>query len=116
MFANKCNGHLDAWQVLQAEALAAGCAKPKLITSCRLRKYMATVTQVLDLQDGELEWLAKHLGHDMNTHKNFYRQNEATVEIAKVSKLLLAAESGQISKYKGKNLQEITLEGKQPQG
>ncbi|KAJ8321305.1 hypothetical protein KUTeg_001163 [Tegillarca granosa] len=112
MFANKCNGHLDAWQVLQAEALAAGCAKPKLITSCRLRKYMATVTQVLDLQDGELEWLAKHLGHDMNTHKNFYRQHEATVEIAKVSKLLLAAESGQISKYKGKNLQEITLEGR----
>ena len=39
-----------------------------------------------------LEWLARHLGHDIRVHRDFYRLNESTIEIAKVSKLLLTVD------------------------
>ena len=32
-------------------------------------KYIATVSQVLDLEDKELDWLAGHLGHDLLIHR-----------------------------------------------
>lgn len=46
LFANQGQMHLDNWQTLQLVAREAGCKQPKLITSSRLRKYLATVCQV----------------------------------------------------------------------
>ena len=46
LFATAAEGHLDSWQVLQNVAKAAGCKQPNLISSTRLRKYIATVCQV----------------------------------------------------------------------
>lgn len=46
IFANSAKGHLNPWQVLNAMAKRAGCKQPALISSTRLRKYLATVTQV----------------------------------------------------------------------
>ena len=65
----------------------------------------------MDLNGGEIEWLSGHLAHSVNTHTNFYRLQEAIVEIAKVSKLLLAAENGQISQYAGKTISDIDVSG-----
>ena len=67
--------------------------------------------QILDLQSSELDWLSRHLGHTISTHKDFYRQHEAVVEITKVSKLLMCAEAGNISNYKGQGLEDISVEG-----
>ena len=44
----------------------------------------------MDLEQNELGWLANHLGHDVKTHKEFYKKYEASLELAKLSKLLLA--------------------------
>ena len=66
----------------------------------------------MDLNDGEVQWLSSHLGHTVKTHKDFYRLQEASIEIGKISKLLLAAENGSLSKYKGKSLEDIQLDGK----
>ena len=41
----------------------------------------------------------------------FYRQHESSLELAEVSKLLLAAEYGKISQYCGKRLRNINLDG-----
>jgi hypothetical protein len=41
------NGYLDQWQVLKSQSDAAGLKRPDLIRSTRLRKYMATVAQVI---------------------------------------------------------------------
>lgn len=41
------NGCLNGWQTMDRVARAAGLLKPELIHSTRLRKYAATVTQVL---------------------------------------------------------------------
>ena len=66
----------------------------------------------MDLNIGEIEWLSGHLAHSVNTHATFYRLQEATVEIAKVSKLLIAAESDEIKKYAGKSISDININGK----
>lgn len=49
-----------------------GLKCPQAFKSTPLRKYIATVSQVLDLKDNEVEWLAKHMVHDMNIHKKNY--------------------------------------------
>ena len=84
---------------------------PGLIKSTKLRKYVATVSQIINLEKNELEWLAKHMGHDLSIHNQYYRLADSTLELAKVSKLLLAIDEGSASKFAGKSLDSITLEG-----
>ena len=85
---------------------------PDAIQSVKLRKYVATVSQILNLQENELEWLARHLGHDIRVHREYYRLQESTLELAKVSKLLMAVDEGKAGCLAGKSLSEIDLEGK----
>jgi hypothetical protein len=40
------NGFFNTWLVLHNHSVAAKVDKPRLITSCRLRKYVATLAQV----------------------------------------------------------------------
>jgi hypothetical protein len=40
------NGYVNGWQVMQDVAVAAQLKHPQLIHSTRLRKYVATVSQV----------------------------------------------------------------------
>ena len=46
--------------------------KPDAVTSARLRKYVATVSKILDLRENELDWLARHLGHEITVHREYY--------------------------------------------
>ena len=110
-FASRSNnGFLNGWQAMNLVATEAGIENPELVTSTKLRKYNATVSQLLDLGQGEMEWLARHMGHELNIHKDFYRLHDSTIEIAKVSRLLMAIDSGRASKFVGKQLDEIKLD------
>jgi len=40
------DGHLDSRLVLHNMSVSAGVTSPRLITSCRLRKYVVTLAQV----------------------------------------------------------------------
>jgi len=40
----------------------AGVEKPELVRSTRLRKYVATVSQLLDMTQNEIELLCDHIG------------------------------------------------------
>ena len=40
--------------------------------------------QILDMSDRELEMLAKHMGHDASTHKQYYRLAHSSLELSKV--------------------------------
>ena len=102
-------GYLDNWHVMSDMTKAANLKRPELITSTKLRKYVSTVAQIIDLEKGELEWLANHLGHDLEVHKSFYRLHESTVELSKVSPLLMAVDSGCTAQYSGKSLEEVKL-------
>lgn len=82
-----------------------------LITSTNMRKYVATVSQLVDMNETEMGWLAKHMGHDIHVHKEFYRMQESTLEIAVVGNLLLAIDEGRAHMFKGKNIRDIKLDG-----
>lgn len=85
---------------------------PTTITSTRLRKYVATVSQVFGLKDKEVDWLARHLGHDIRVHRDFYRLHDSAIELTKISRLLMAVDEGQVSTFEGKSLNDINLNGK----
>ena len=92
--------HMRAWDCLQK--FATECESPLSnttnITSTKLRKYITTISQVLSLKETEVDWLARHFGHDIQVHRDFYRLHESTSEIAKVSKLLLTIDQGETKK------------------
>ncbi|XP_033096323.1 uncharacterized protein LOC117100634 isoform X2 [Anneissia japonica] len=101
--------HIRGCDALRKYAEACGCKKPELIRSTRLRKHIATVSQIMNLKDNELDVLANFLGHDVRVHREYYRLPNATVQVAKVSKLLMALENGSITSIQGKSLDEVTL-------
>jgi len=68
---------------------------------------------VFSLTNVELEELARHMGHELSVHRSFYRLQEDVIELAKVSKLLIAVEEGKAHKYKGVPLDDINLDGEE---
>lgn len=50
---------------------------------------------MLDLDDKELDWLVRHTGHDIRTHRECYQLQDSTIELAKVSKILAVVDNGQ---------------------
>ncbi|XP_051722771.1 uncharacterized protein LOC127497959 isoform X2 [Ctenopharyngodon idella] len=87
-----------------------GAKHPKTSSSTKLRKHIATLSKVLNLTDTELDQLADFMGHDIRVHRKFYRLPEGTLQLAKISKVLMALEQGRVSEFKGKNLDEIHLD------
>ena len=57
----------------------------KVFRSTRLRKYLATATQFLDLPQNQRGWVADSLGHDPNVHDNYYRMHTDAVNLAKIT-------------------------------
>lgn len=79
---------------------------PELLRSTKLRKHVATLCQLLDLSNQELEQVAKFMGHDIRVHCNYYRQTDKTFQVAKVGKLLFAMEHG-AEALQGNSLQTL---------
>ena len=104
------HSHFRGSDVLRKFAMACGANKPDLLTSTRLRKQIASLAQVVCLKENELESLATFMGHDVRVHTHFYRMPLDVMQIARISKLFLAAEQGKISEFAGKQLSEITVE------
>lgn len=63
----------------------------------------------MNLAENEMDWLARHLGHDIRIHREFYRMHESSVELAKISKLLYASEKGDIHLHAGGKLDDIPV-------
>ena len=66
-----------------------------------------TISQVVNLQNNEMDILASFLGHDIRVHRQYYRLPEQTLQVAKVAKLLLAVDKGEIAP--GKRLEDFTV-------
>lgn len=98
------------YKILQKHAFSSGASNPMAITSTRLRKHLATLSQLLNLSDNEIEQLATFMGHTPGVHKNSYRLPDGIYQTAKISKLLLIMEKGGQSQFKGKSLEEIDID------
>ncbi|XP_045076268.1 uncharacterized protein LOC121566168 isoform X2 [Coregonus clupeaformis] len=86
-----------------------GAKNPEALTSTRLRKQVATLSTLLNLKENEMDQLATFLGHDIRVHREFYRLPESTLQLAKVSKLLIAIEKGRLPYLQGKGLDDIEV-------
>ena len=50
-----------------------------------IRNYLCnSIIQILDMTDHDKHALARHLGHDLKTHTEYYRLADSTVELSKV--------------------------------
>ncbi|XP_028271116.1 uncharacterized protein LOC114444039 isoform X1 [Parambassis ranga] len=95
---------------LRIYANECGAQNPELLRSTHLCKHVATLSQILNLKNHELDQVADFLGHDVRVHREYYRLPEATTQLAKISKLLLALEKGSLTNLQGKSLEEIDIE------
>ncbi|XP_041739270.2 uncharacterized protein LOC121571703 isoform X2 [Coregonus clupeaformis] len=63
---------------------------PESLIHATVRKEVAIHSQILNLNESELDQVAKLLGHDTQVHKEYYRLSENAAHLAEISKLLLA--------------------------
>lgn len=101
--------HFRGSDVLRKYSVECGAKQPHTLTSTKLRKHIASTAQVVSLKENELDSLASFLGHDLCVHTNFYRLPSDVIEIARVSKLFLAAEKGNLASFSGKHLSDIEI-------
>ena len=102
--------HLKGSDCIRVYARECGAEQPQTLSSTKLRKQVSTLSKVLNLTDTELHQLAEFLGHDIRIHRQYYRLPEGTLQLAKISKILMACEQGKLADFKGKTLEEITIE------
>lgn len=102
--------HFRGSDCIRSFAKLCGAKSPTSLTSTRLRKHAATLSTVLNMTDTEMDQLANFLGHDIRIHREFYRLPEKTLQLAKISKVLMALEQGRLAEFHGKNLDEIGID------
>jgi hypothetical protein len=103
-------GYVDGINSLRRVANDAQLQKPELIRSTKLRKYVATVSQLLDMKSTEVALLCRHLGHSVTVHDKYYKLPSDTLELAKVSKFLIAVERGDLNFLCGKNFDQLQID------
>ncbi|KAJ8050500.1 hypothetical protein HOLleu_03726 [Holothuria leucospilota] len=84
----------DSLRQLADEAILE---KPTLVHSTKLRKYVATLNQVLDMKNHHNQWLSDNLGHSFQVHQDHYRLPSGILEKAKTAKLLMPARQAAVS-------------------
>ena len=105
----RTNGHIRGADVMRKFSTECGAKLPHALRGTQLRKHVATISQLLNLKENELDILAQFLGHDVRVHREFYRLPSDILQTAKVSKILLAMENGQQGKLTGQSLDEIEV-------
>ncbi|CAG9814234.1 unnamed protein product [Phaedon cochleariae] len=100
---------MDGSSVLRKYSVLCGAENPKTLTSSRLRKQIATVLQVINLNETEKEQVASFMGHTKKTHEEFYRLPQDVFQTAKIAKLLLMMDKGEGANFKGRTLEEIDI-------
>ena len=81
----------------------------KVFRSTKLRKYLATAAQFLDLPQNQRVWVADFLGHDLNVHDKYYRMHTDAVNLAKMTKLLYIADKGKVKDTYLENIDTLQL-------
>ncbi|XP_072167932.1 uncharacterized protein [Diadema setosum] len=108
-----CRSHISGRDALRELSEQGGAEQPRQLRSRRLRKHVATMSQIMSLSGDELDILAKYLGHDVHVLRESCRLPDPTIEVAKLSKLLLEMD-GSLGKppdaIRGKSLEEIELQ------
>ena len=107
------NTHIRGSDVMRklSQSCQPTLKRPETMRSTKLRRSVATMSQLADLNDTEVDWLARHLGHDIRVHREYYRLQTSTITLSKVSKMLMAVDSGVQNRWTRINLSQIDEEG-----
>ncbi|XP_074035983.1 uncharacterized protein [Leptinotarsa decemlineata] len=97
------------YKVLEKYAKECGAKNHHAIISTKLRKHLATLSQIFGMNENDLEQLATFMGHTLGVHRQNYRLPDDVFQTAKIAKILLLMEQGSLSQFKGKTLDEINL-------
>ena len=65
------------------------------------------MAQMLSLSQSELENLALFMGHSVDVHLLHYRMPKRAYEVARLSKLFVAMESGTVAQQERKRIAEL---------
>ncbi|XP_030851698.1 uncharacterized protein LOC115928539 [Strongylocentrotus purpuratus] len=84
--------HVRGSDALRELSEACGAQNPSTLRSTKLRKHVATMSQLMSLRDHEMDALANFMGHDIRIHREYYRLPDAAMQVAKISKILFAME------------------------
>ena len=104
------NKHLRGSDVIRKYADDCGAKWPETLRGTALRKHVATLSQVLNLKDNELDVLAQFMGHNIKVHRDYYRLPSEVLQTAKVAKLLMAIETGQQQRLTGQSLDDVYID------
>jgi hypothetical protein len=108
VFALSCSdNYIRGSDALHKAAALCGALNPATLTSTNFRKHVATLSQLIDLKDNELDDLAQFMGHDIRVHRKFYRLPNDVVQMSQIAKIFLLMEKGEIASAKGKTLDEL---------
>lgn len=107
--AAKSDQPIVGYKVIQKHAKLCGAKNPKALTSTKLRKHLATLSQIFNMSQNDIEQLATFMGHTLSVHSQNYRLPDDIFQTAKIAKLLLLMERGEAGKYKGMALEEIDV-------
>ncbi|KAH3877487.1 hypothetical protein DPMN_001355 [Dreissena polymorpha] len=76
---------------LRKYAALCGAKQPLTLTSTTgFRKHVATMSQMFNLKDNELDVLATFLGHDIRVHREYFRLPENTIQVNKLSFMIIS--------------------------
>ncbi|XP_071944631.1 uncharacterized protein [Antedon mediterranea] len=103
-------GHIRGSDCLRKHAAVACLKNNHLLRFTKMRKHVATSSQILSLSENELNLLASFMGHDLLVHRAYYQVPDSVLRIAKLSKLFLSLEKSNLPAQKGKNLQTIAID------
>ncbi|XP_072167664.1 uncharacterized protein [Diadema setosum] len=108
-----CRSHISGRDALRELSEQGGAEQPRQLRSRRLRKHVATMSQIMSLSGDELDILANYLGHDVRVLRESCRLPDPTIQVAKLSKLLLAMDGSlgtPPDAIRGKSVEEIELQ------
>ncbi|KAG5861907.1 hypothetical protein JTB14_008243 [Gonioctena quinquepunctata] len=92
-------------------AFECGAKKPELLTSTKFRKQIATLLQLMNFHNDEMEQIARYMGHTEKTHREFYRYaNRRYLLDCESGKSLTTIKSGKGNEFEGKSLGEIEVD------
>ncbi|XP_022109705.1 uncharacterized protein LOC110989543 isoform X2 [Acanthaster planci] len=114
LFARFCyggRGHIRGSGCLKAYADKAGLDNASSIRSTKLRKHVATASQILVLKEHQLETLANFMGHDLPVHREYYQLPDTVQRVTKLSRLFVSLERGSLPSQWGKSLDDLHING-----
>ncbi|XP_050512802.1 uncharacterized protein LOC126888505 [Diabrotica virgifera virgifera] len=107
---NSSKGWFHGTSVIKQFAKNCGAKDPNSLTSTKFRKQTATILQIMDINNTDMEQLAIFMGHTKKTNEEWYRLPQDLYQTAKIAKLMIALNKGDVNIYKGKSLDDINIE------